>query len=42
MINVENLKKIESSLRIECIEKYMCLKAIIDKGNNDVLEISQK
>ena len=36
MIDVEKIKKIERNIRIEQVEKYLCLKAIIDKENNDV------
>lgn len=36
MIDVEKIKKIERNIKIEQVEKYLCLKAIIDKENNDV------
>lgn len=42
MIDVEKIKKIERNIKIEQVEKYLCLKAIIDKENNDVLEVFKK
>lgn len=42
MINIEKIKKIERSIKIEKVGKYLCLKAVIDKENNDVLEVFKK
>lgn len=42
VIDVEKIKKIERNIKIEQVGKYLCLKTIIDKENNDVLEVLKK